>query len=58
MDFQHNPSRAELSRLLVTAEASVDPHRLVWLCCELSEDDLLSVSLLVPEISLSPSPSS
>ena len=29
MDFQHNPSRAELSRLLVTAEASIDPHRLV-----------------------------
>lgn len=48
MDFQHNASRAELSRLLVAAEASIDPHRLVRLCCEHADDDLPSVSLLVP----------
>jgi nucleotide-binding universal stress UspA family protein len=48
MDLQHNPSRAEPSRLLVAAEPSIDPHRLVRLCCEHAEDDLLSVSLLVP----------
>jgi hypothetical protein len=48
VDFQHNPSRAALSRLLIAAEASVDPHRLVRLCCEHAQDDLPSVSLLVP----------
>jgi hypothetical protein len=48
VDFQDNPSRADLFRLLVAADARVDPHRLVGLCCELAAGDALSVSLLVP----------
>jgi hypothetical protein len=48
VDFQHNPSRAERSRLLVAAQAGIDPHRLVRLCCENAQDELLSVSLVVP----------
>lgn len=48
MAFQDNSSRAALSRLLVAAEATVDPHRLVRLCCEHADEDLPSVSLLVP----------
>jgi hypothetical protein len=47
VDFQDNPSRADLSRLLVAADASVDAHRLVGLCCERAVGDPLSVSLLV-----------
>jgi hypothetical protein len=46
--LQDNPSRADLSRLLVAADAEVDPHLLVGLCCERAADDPLSVSLLVP----------
>jgi hypothetical protein len=48
VDHQDNPSRPELSRLLVAADAGVDPHRLVRRCCELTSRDQLSVSLLVP----------
>ena len=48
MALQDNPSRADLSRLLVAADARVDPHLLVGLCCERAADDPLSVSLLVP----------
>jgi hypothetical protein len=48
VDFPDNPSRAELSRLLVAADPEVDPHRLVGLCCESAAGDALSVSLLVP----------
>ena len=48
MDYHENPSRTELSRLLVAADASIDPHRLVRLCCERAASDPLSVSLLVP----------
>jgi hypothetical protein len=33
---------------LVAADASIDPHRLVRLCCERAASDPLSVSLLVP----------
>jgi hypothetical protein len=39
---------AELSRLLIAADPSVDPHRLVGLCCELAAGDALTVSLLAP----------
>ena len=46
--FEHNPSRTKPSRLLVAAEATVDPHRLVRLCCRHTDEDLPSVSLLVP----------
>jgi nucleotide-binding universal stress UspA family protein len=48
VDFQPNPNQSELSRLLVAADASIDPHRLVKLCCERAGRDPLSVSLLVP----------
>jgi hypothetical protein len=48
VDFQDNPSRGDLSRLLVAADARVDPHRLVGLCCARPHGDSLSVSLLVP----------
>jgi hypothetical protein len=48
VDYDQNPTRAAPSRLLVAADESIDPHRLVRLCCERAETDLLSVSLLVP----------
>ncbi len=48
MDFQAHPSRTELSRPLVAADAHIDPHRLVTLCCEHAGDDPLSVSLVIP----------
>lgn len=48
MDFQEHPSRTELSRSLVAADAGIDPHRLVTLCCEHAGDDPLSVSLVIP----------
>lgn len=48
MDSEQNPSQAELSRLLVAADASLDPHLLVRLCCERCEGDSPSVSLILP----------
>jgi hypothetical protein len=48
VDLHDKPSQAELSRLLVAADAGVDPHRLIRRCCELTRRDHLSVSLLVP----------
>ena len=48
MDFQEHPSRTELSRPLVAADAHIDPHRLVTLCCEHAGDDPVSVSLVIP----------
>jgi hypothetical protein len=48
VDIQDNPSRGELPRLLVAADAGVDPHRLIRRCCELTARDHLSVTLLVP----------
>jgi hypothetical protein len=47
VDSRPYPS-PKLSRLLVTADAGIDPHLLVKLCCELSGRDPISVSLLVP----------
>ena len=41
-------SQAELSRILVAADAGVDPHRLVTQCCRLPDSEFVSVSLLVP----------
>jgi hypothetical protein len=35
-------------RLLVAADAGVDPHRLVTLCCQRLDSEFVSVSLLVP----------
>ena len=48
MDLHDKPSQAELSRLLVAADAGVDPHRLIRRCCELTGGDHLNVSLIVP----------
>jgi nucleotide-binding universal stress UspA family protein len=48
VEFQQDSHQAELSRLLVAADASVDPHRLVKSCCERAGNDGLGVSLLVP----------
>jgi hypothetical protein len=48
VEFQQDSHQAELSRLLIAADASVDPHRLVRFCCERAGDDGLAVSLLVP----------
>jgi hypothetical protein len=49
VDYDQNPTQAEPSRLLVAADESIDPHRLVRLCCERASPDLLGVSLLVPD---------
>jgi hypothetical protein len=48
MDREDTHARAELSRLLIVADPSLDPHRLVGPCCELATGDALTVSLLVP----------
>jgi hypothetical protein len=48
MARQRHDSQAELSRILVAADADVDPHRLVTLCCQRPDSEMLSVSLLVP----------
>jgi hypothetical protein len=45
---QGHDSQADLSRILVAADAGVDPHRLVTLCCQRPDSEMLSVSLLVP----------
>ena len=37
-----------LWRILVAADAGVDPHRLVTLCCQRPDSEFVSVSLLVP----------
>jgi hypothetical protein len=47
VDFQKHPSRTELSRPLVAADAGIDPHRLVTLCCEHAGANPLSVSLVI-----------
>ena len=48
MDHELHDVQADLSRVLVAADAGVDPHRLVTLCCRRPDSDLLSVSLPVP----------
>ena len=48
MDHQGHDSQPNLSRVLVAADPCVDPHRLVTLCCQRPDSELLSVSLLVP----------
>jgi hypothetical protein len=45
---RRHDSQAGLSRILVAADAGVDPHRLVALCCQRPDSEMLSVSLLVP----------
>lgn len=41
-------SQPALTRILVAADAAVDPHRLVTLCCERPDNGFVSASLLVP----------
>ena len=48
MDHERHDIHAGLSRVLVAADAGVDPHRLVTLCCRRPDSELLCVSLLVP----------
>jgi hypothetical protein len=48
MEHERHDSRPTLTRLLVAADAGVDPHRLVTVCCERPDSELVSVSLLVP----------
>jgi hypothetical protein len=48
VDLHDKPSQADLSRLLVAADAGADPHRLIRRCCELTGGEHLSVSLIVP----------
>jgi hypothetical protein len=48
VDHQQHDSHPALTRILVAADAAVDPHRLVTLCCERPDSEFVSVSLLVP----------
>jgi hypothetical protein len=48
VDHQRRDSQPALTRILVAADAGVDPHRLVTLCCQRLDSEFVSVSLLVP----------
>jgi hypothetical protein len=48
VDHQRHDSQPALTRILVAADAGVDPHRLVTQCCRLPDSEFVSVSLLVP----------
>ena len=48
MDHHRHDSQPALTRLLVAADAGVDPHRLVTLCCQRLDSECVGVSLLVP----------
>ncbi len=48
MRVPNDPSHAPPTRLLVAADTSIDPHRLVRLCSEHAHRQAPSVSLLVP----------
>ena len=48
MARQLHDSQPALTRILVAADAAVDPHRLVTLCCQRLDSEFVSVSLLVP----------
>jgi len=48
VDHERHDSQPTLTRVLVAADAGVDPHRLVTLCCERPDSECVSVSLLVP----------
>jgi hypothetical protein len=48
LDHQRHDSQPAPTRILVAADAGVDPHRLVTLCCQRPDSELASVSLLVP----------
>ena len=48
MDHKRHDSQLALTRILVAADAGVDPHRLVTPCWERPDSECVSVSLLVP----------
>lgn len=48
MEFEQTPRPAALNRPLVAADANIDPHRLVGICCRHAGDAPLGVSLLIP----------
>jgi hypothetical protein len=48
VDHQRHDSQPAFTRILVAADAGVDPHRLVTLCCQRPDSEFVSVSLLVP----------
>jgi hypothetical protein len=48
VDHQRRDTQPAPVRLLVAADAGVDPHRLVTLCCQRLDSEFVSVSLLVP----------
>jgi hypothetical protein len=47
-DQERHQIQGELSRVLLAADAGVDAHRLVTVCCERPDSETLSISLLVP----------
>jgi hypothetical protein len=47
VDFEQTPRPAVLHRPLVAADADIDPHRLVSVCCQHAGAEPLSVSLLI-----------
>jgi hypothetical protein len=53
MDHERHDIHVELSRVLLAADASVDAHRLVTLCCGRPDSETLTVSLLVPLVAAS-----
>jgi hypothetical protein len=46
MACRRHDSQAGPSRVLVVADAGVDPHQLATLCCERPDGEVLSVFLL------------
>jgi hypothetical protein len=48
VDHLRHDSQPALTRILVAADAGVDPHRLVTQCCQRPDSEFVSVSLLVP----------
>jgi hypothetical protein len=56
VDHRRRDGEPTVRRILVAADAGVDPHRLVTQCCRLPESEMLSVSLLVPLVADSKTP--
>jgi hypothetical protein len=48
VEFEQTPSPTALNRPLVAADAHIDPHRLVAVCCHHAGAEALAVSLLIP----------
>jgi hypothetical protein len=56
VDHQRHDGQPTVRRILVAADAGVDPHRLVTQCCRLPDSEMLSVSLLAPLVADSKAP--